>query len=188
MKKYIEKDKAVSIAHSYCHTKDGQCCGPDDVIELYEELQYIPTADVEEVRHGQWIDVNGDGSLWRCCICGETQCCKSNYCGECGAKMDRGTMMRLIDGNGIGLALVKRGQSDKRFKLGDTIRYTPSEVQQIINEDIPTVDAVEVQHGKWECVGKYGFKYRCTECFSGLPYITSYCPNCGAKMDGGINE
>ncbi len=59
--------------------------------------------------------------------------------------------MRLIDGNGIGLALVIRGQSDKRFKLGDTIRYNPSEVQQIINEDMPTVDAVEVVRCKNCC-------------------------------------
>ena len=53
-------------------------------------------------------------------------------------------MARLIDGDGINLALVERGQSDKRFKLGATIRYTPSEVQQIINEDMLTVDAVPV--------------------------------------------
>lgn len=45
-------------------------------------------ADAEPVRHGHWIDVNGDGSLWRCSICGETQCCDSNYCGDCRAKMD----------------------------------------------------------------------------------------------------
>lgn len=50
--------------------------------------------------------------------------------------------MRLIDGDGINLALVERGQSDKRFDLGETIRYTPSEVQQIINEDMPTVNAI----------------------------------------------
>jgi len=40
------------------------------------------------VRHGKWVDVNGDDSLWRCSVCGETQCCDSNYCGECGAMMD----------------------------------------------------------------------------------------------------
>ena len=46
------------------------------------------TVDAVPVKHGHWIDVNGDGSLWRCSVCGETQCCDSNYCGECGAKMD----------------------------------------------------------------------------------------------------
>ena len=45
--------------------------------------------DAESVRHGHWIDVNGDGSLWRCSVCGELQCCESNYCGDCGAKMDK---------------------------------------------------------------------------------------------------
>ena len=46
------------------------------------------TVDAVPVKHGHWIDVNGDGSLWRCSVCGETQCCNSNYCGDCGAKMD----------------------------------------------------------------------------------------------------
>lgn len=44
-----------------------------------------PTTDAE---HRHWIDINGDGSLWKCSVCGETQCCNSNYCGDCGAKMD----------------------------------------------------------------------------------------------------
>ena len=46
MKKYIEKEKAVGIAYGYCHTTDGRCCGPDDVVELYEELKAIQAADV----------------------------------------------------------------------------------------------------------------------------------------------
>ena len=101
-------------------------------------------------------------------------------------------MMRLIDGNGIGLALVKRGQGDKRFTWGDTIRYTPSEVQQIINEDIPTVDAVEVRHGRYVKVHDMGCYWLvCSVCGDEIPkrfgtdYYANYCPNCGAKMDGG---
>lgn len=50
MKEYIEREKAVGIAHGYCHTTDGRCCGPDDVVELYEELKSIPSADVVEVK------------------------------------------------------------------------------------------------------------------------------------------
>ena len=52
-------------------------------LKLEEEFN-----DAEPIRHGHWVDVNGDGSLWRCSVCGETQCCDSNYCGDCGAKMD----------------------------------------------------------------------------------------------------
>lgn len=103
--------------------------------------------------------------------------------------------MRLIDGDGIGLALVKRGQSDKRFKLGDTIRYTPSEVQQIINEDIPTVDAVPVRHGRWVKSGQsfvYPHKFRnysCSVCGYDIEKTKyNYCPNCWAKMDGGADN
>jgi membrane protease subunit (stomatin/prohibitin family) len=101
-------------------------------------------------------------------------------------------MARLIDGDSINLALVERGQSDKRFKFGETIRYTPSEVQQIINEDMPTVDAVEVVRGKWRfeigdgktCVDGWV----CTNCNCGfhtnVPYFEefNFCPNCGADM------
>lgn len=47
-----------------------------------------PTVEAEPIRHGHWEDIDGDGSIWRCSVCGEVQCCNSNYCGDCGAKMD----------------------------------------------------------------------------------------------------
>ena len=56
------------------------------------------TADVVEVRHGEWID---DGDCFHCSDCGKTyhlgslqtiydvkRCWK--YCSHCGAKMDKG--------------------------------------------------------------------------------------------------
>lgn len=49
MKEYIERERVVDIAHGYCHTPDGRCCGPDDVVELYEELKAIPTVDAVPV-------------------------------------------------------------------------------------------------------------------------------------------
>lgn len=36
----------------------------------------------------------------------------------------------------VGLALVQRGQHDERFKWGEVIKYSPSEVEQILNEVI----------------------------------------------------
>lgn len=75
----------------------------------------------------------------------------------------------------------------------------------------PTVDAVEVVHGRWvwdvETHGDpmYGidedFGYQCSECqvwadeygvdsdiYEEPPtHILRYCPNCGAKMDGDAN-
>lgn len=44
----------------------------------------------------------------------------------------------------------------------------------------PTADVAEVVHGRWLLDG------RCSECLENpLTTHKSYCPNCGAKMDGG---
>ena len=58
-------------------------------------------------------------------------------------------------------------------------------------EAAPTVDAVEVVHGRWIDKGEYAV---CTECggrsgtqYDGvepIPLMTQFCPNCGEKMDG----
>ena len=68
---------------------------------------------------------------------------------------------------------------------GDMI--SSEEVEQAI-EDAPTVDAVEVVHGRWEWITED--IYGCTNCGArnhvkevmGQPDY-NYCPNCGAKMD-----
>lgn len=67
-------------------------------------------------------------------------------------------------------------------------------------DEIPTVDAVEVVHGRWLYDSGSG-KYSCSACdenalsfrkdtlYGGDLYevcLTDYCPNCGAKMDGEI--
>ena len=72
---------------------------------------------------------------------------------------------------------------------------------QIVAE-LPTIDAVEVVHGRW--VDRYGGKYAnpvydCSVCGKTAPrrntmdvlgnwrteqFFANYCPNCGAKMDG----
>ena len=55
-------------------------------------------------------------------------------------------------------------------------------------ENAPTVDAVEVVHGRW--VEHRPNVYECTACHTwygnyGGCEEWAYCPNCGAKMDGG---
>ena len=62
-------------------------------------------------------------------------------------------------------------------------------------EEMPTVDAVEVVHGRWIDKGEYAV---CTECggrsgtqYDGvelIPLMTQFCPNCGCRMDGGDDE
>ena len=56
-----------------------------------------------------------------------------------------------------------------------------------IVDDSPTVDATEVVHGKWMRARKpVTANMECSICKK--EYLLSdfnYCPNCGAKMDGG---
>jgi len=62
-------------------------------------------------------------------------------------------------------------------------------VQEIC--DCPAADVAPVVHGRWNCVGsvcidgEYEDTFRCSKC--SIPYFrkSRYCPNCGAKMDGG---
>lgn len=67
--------------------------------------------------------------------------------------------------------------------------------------DIPAADVVEVVHGRWDTTDAFPHHVYCTACNmtyipndrwqvwqdkygeGGLP--RAYCPNCGAKMDGG---
>lgn len=63
----------------------------DGVVDLVEKQ---PTADVEEVRHGEWIMTDSRFAEMSCSICGfkyygeYDKECMSNYCPDCGAKMD----------------------------------------------------------------------------------------------------
>ena len=56
----------------------------------------------------------------------------------------------------------------------------------------PTADVAEVRHGEWEIVvGSNGKEYMvCTCCrvSQDLTGVFTYCPNFGAKMDGGDSD
>lgn len=58
-------------------------------------------------------------------------------------------------------------------------------------DEIPTADVAPVVHGVWGCVNKIDpiSGYRCSKCRRIVGFdLTPYCPNCGAKMDGGDND
>ena len=47
-------------------------------------------------------------------------------------------------------------------------------------------DVVEVKHGKWKKIQYYA---KCSECmhevnWGSKDFLSPYCPNCGARMDG----
>lgn len=59
-------------------------------------------------------------------------------------------------------------------------------------ENAPTLDLAPVVHGEWRVVNVPkrwgGSTLRCSECNTGTTYQWTYCPNCGAKMDGGKTD
>ena len=57
-------------------------------------ITYFPTADVEPVRHGRWIEKQEKDTFagylysYECSECGSVKQRKEPYCPNCGAKMD----------------------------------------------------------------------------------------------------
>lgn len=59
-------------------------------------------------------------------------------------------------------------------------------------EKIPAADVAPVVHGEWDAkimkdIGTYTV-YWCSKCNCVSYFKHNYCPNCGAKMDGGKHE
>lgn len=86
-KEYIEKEKVLKLIESGMAWNWGYNT-------LYDEVENLPAADVVEVRHGRWIEI--EGSFWECSACNcrmyfedgtpsENGC---HYCPNCGTKMD----------------------------------------------------------------------------------------------------
>lgn len=65
------------------------------VRRVLNDRNLIPAADMAPVVHGEWVlflsSVTGELSLYFCSSCRAASTEKSNYCPECGAKMDGGT-------------------------------------------------------------------------------------------------
>lgn len=61
-----------------------------------------------------------------------------------------------------------------------------------IIDDIPAADVAPVVHGRWMESGPLLECQSCGEIYSRLGgnagKLWNYCPNCGAKMDGGVDD
>ena len=61
-------------------------------------------------------------------------------------------------------------------------------------KSIPAADVVETRHGRWNEVehGENGVLCECSTCKEWMLFYygfdANYCPNCGAKMDGGKED
>ena len=92
--------------------------------------------------------------------------------------------VRLIDANALSIRVMDASYWDNQDE----------DVIWNLVQDAPTVDAVEVVHGRWlDNVDENGYLCnawrKCSAC-GGLNFSKRppYCPNCGAKMDGGNED
>lgn len=87
--------------------------------------------------------------------------------------------MRLIDANDAEKFVMEHILDAKeRYLILDFLK------------ECSTVDAVEVVHGRWIRY-PHGSGIYCSECKHKRRYKDeqdNYCPNCGAKMDGGDDD
>ena len=73
----------------------------------------------------------------------------------------------------------------------DGLKGTPRPKEiKIVNvieriEGFPVADVAPVKHGHWRARMSTTTSVKCTCCNHYYEYETPYCPNCGAKMNGG---
>ena len=112
-------------------------------------------------------------------------------------------MTRLIDADKAERDIEELRESDwfnapylsKERKIGLSEAFDM--IQGVCIKHAPTVDAEPVRHGKWIKLDMHAHlaDHKCTACGQecyvptcmGEPMYT-YCPNCGAKMDGDKHE
>lgn len=108
MDEYISREAVFQVVHGIARgitAKDTEALKTKDMKTLYKikgakeildsvdtDLCYIPTADIQPVRHGQW-ELTDNPSFRKCSECGAwwssdiTDNYFTNYCPKCGAKM-----------------------------------------------------------------------------------------------------
>lgn len=100
MAKYVKLKKVWKMLHGLggCDAEPGSWVdGWDKAIDAaIRELDDLPAADVQEVRHGKWLlerELDGTPYCFHCSICDDDFGCIGittayDYCPNCGAKMD----------------------------------------------------------------------------------------------------
>ena len=98
---------------------------------------------------------------------------------------------RLIDADALQRQFIDYVRTQPHFHYGDwqNMCINGTEIDEVI-ANAPTVDAVEVVHGRWHKPTPCSQEF-CTNCGltpkTNFGWLPPYCPNCGAKMDGDGN-
>lgn len=82
MSEYIEHEAVNCLLDKFIGYID-----EDTIYRIKQKLNVIPSADVQEVRHGRWLE-NVYG-CYCCSVCRDSPEYPTRYCSRCGAKMDK---------------------------------------------------------------------------------------------------
>ncbi len=99
MAEYIEREALIKACKKIIHDRWNETTAPVSWSHAYadfiDDINNQPTADVVPVRHGRWVNEN---FYTRCSVCGKMaiydkygQEVESDYCPNCGARMDGDT-------------------------------------------------------------------------------------------------
>ena len=97
MAEYIEREALLKNARSVLEFRKQHNMDAKEIYSVISWLKWVPAADVAPVVHGRWIknekaSENHVEAIYVCSACqnweawGETE--KTNYCPNCGARMD----------------------------------------------------------------------------------------------------
>jgi len=97
---YVLRSDALEIAAEWCPDDDGSVGKTGDLRDMLDEMEAIPAADVEPVRHGRWVkmvrmmppEFTGHYSCSECDWFCKKQSVREtdfDFCPGCGAKMDK---------------------------------------------------------------------------------------------------
>ena len=99
MVEYIEREALVDLIDE---RNRNTCNGALSCLQMKRMAKAIPAADVAPVRHGRWDDIpnaymsvvsktgayHGNATTCSVCLDVNPNAFKTNYCPNCGAKMD----------------------------------------------------------------------------------------------------
>jgi predicted nucleic acid-binding Zn ribbon protein len=153
---------------------------------LMHQRQMRHTENIWQEKGGRKMS-NAD----RCVCCGEIIPEGTMACPNClvvSKKQDK----RLIDANALRKQMFSYyscvdENSRKEYYRGETLMsYEVADLIEDCIDDAPTVDAVEVVHGRWikKKLVMCEPYYLCSVCGKLHDQDYNFCNNCGAKMDG----
>ena len=94
MDEYIEREAVLKIIYDIKENKEIPK-NYGTLLDIIRSTRNLPTADVVEVKHGEWVRRGYEGIMTHCSEClhrapfnNHQELILSNYCPNCGAKMD----------------------------------------------------------------------------------------------------